>query len=176
MKKITFIIGGARSGKSLYGVSLARRYQGKRAFIATAEPFDNEMKERIRAHQKERGDAFDTVEEPIDLKSVLEALPCEVEIAVIDCLSVWLGNLMHSHRRETTKYPEVELFLDVLGKPPCDLIVISNEVGMSVVPNNAMARLFRDLCGWLNQRVAEKADCVIQMVSGIPVFVKGDTG
>jgi len=172
MKKITFITGGARSGKSRYALSMAQGCRGTRAFVATAEPFDDEMRERIRKHRKERGDTFITVEEPLDLREAIESLPAEVEVAVVDCLTVWLGNLMHRRECENDEYPEVFRFLDLLGKPPCDLIVVSNEVGMSLIPGNAMARRFRDLCGWLNQQVAETADSVILMVSGIPITVK----
>ena len=176
MKKITFITGGARSGKSRYALSLAQGCRGGRAFVATAETFDDEMRERIRKHRKERGDAFITVEEPLDLRRAIESLPADVEVAVVDCLTVWLGNLMHWLESENDEHPEVVRFLDLLGEPPCDLIVVSNEVGMSIVSGNAMARQFRDLCGLLNQQVAERADRVILMVSGIPITVKGGQG
>jgi len=173
MKHITFITGGGRSGKSRHALSLAREYRGRRAFIATAEPFDDEMKERIEKHKQERDDSFILTEEALGLRSAIESLPADVEVAVVDCLTVWLGNVMHRLESEKDEYLEVEPFLNILGTPPCDLIVVSNEVGMSIVPDNIMARRFRDLCGRLNQQVAERADRVILMVSGIPVTVKG---
>ena len=173
MKKITFVTGGGRSGKSRHALSLAQGYQGRRAFVATAEPFDDEMRLRIRKHKEERDDSFITIEEPLELGSTLESLSVDVEVAVVDCLTVWLGNLMHSRENEDDEYPEVTRFLDILLEPPCHLIVVSNEVGMGIVPHNGMARRFRDLAGWVNQQVAERAGCVILMVSGIPVSVKG---
>jgi adenosylcobinamide kinase/adenosylcobinamide-phosphate guanylyltransferase len=172
MKKITLITGGARSGKSRYALSLARKYRGKRAFVATAEPFDDEMRDRIMKHRKERGEAFITAEEPIDLRQAIDSLPGDVRVAVVDCLTVWIGNLMHKSDGADADYPEINHFLDLLDYPPCDLCIVSNEVGMSLVPENAMARRFRDLCGVLNQQVAERADRVVLMVSGIPVTVK----
>ncbi len=175
MKKITFVTGGARSGKSHYALSLAQNYQGKRAFIATAEPFDEEMRERIKKHRQERGDSFITIEEPIKIKDTVESLSADVEIAVIDCLTVWLGNLMHQLRNKVDEHPEIFRFLDLLNKPPCNLIIVSNEVGMGIIPHSSMARRYRDLAGWVNQQVAKQADSVILMISGIPINLKGET-
>ena len=170
---ITFITGGGRSGKSRHALELARGYE-KRAFVASAVALDAEMQERIAKHRKERGDAFSTVEAPIDPAAAIRSLPDEVEVAVLDCLTVWLGNLMHEQKvLEDASCDEIDAFLDILSAPPCDLIVVTNEVGMGIIPDNAMARAFRDLAGSLNQRVAAKADRVILMVSGVPVVVKG---
>ncbi len=175
MKKITFVIGGGRSGKSHHALSLAQGYQGRLALIATAEPFDDEMRVRIKKHREDRGDSFITIEDPFELGSALESLSADVEVVVIDCLTVWLGNLMHHREKKDDDYPEVAQFLDLLGEPPCHIIIVSNEVGMGIVPHNALARRFRDLAGWVNQQVAERADCVILMVSGIPIIVKRGT-
>lgn len=176
MNRITLITGGGRSGKSTHALSLAREYAGKRVFIATAEVFDNEMRERVRRHRQERGDAFLTVEEPIDPARVLRSLPGDISVAVVDCLTVWLGNLMHHRGGRDERYPEVDALMDILGYPPCEVILVTNEVGMGIIPHNDMARQFRDLAGRVNQETAALADRVIFMVCGIPVTVKGETG
>ena len=123
---------------------MAGRCSGKRVFIATAEPFDDEIRDRIEKHREERGKAFQTVEEPLDLAGALRALSDDVEIAVVDCLTLWLGNLMHYRGEQTEVYPEVSELIQILDAPPCDLIFVTNEVGMGVIPENAMARRFRD--------------------------------
>ena len=170
---IALITGGGRSGKSRHALALARDYK-KRAFVASAVALDAEMEARIVNHRKERGDAFVTVEAPIDPAAALRSLPPDVDVAVLDCLTVWLGNLMHERKvSEGSSCEEIEAFLELLKSPPCDLIIVTNEVGMGIIPENAMARTFRDLAGSLNQRVAAGADTVILMVSGVPVVVKG---
>jgi len=174
MKKITLITGGSRSGKSRYALKLIGT-KTKKSFIATAEPFDEEMRDRIVNHQKERGELFFTIEEPLDLARAIRSLPPNIEIAVIDCLTVWLGNLIHQYGIKDENYPEVTSFLEVLIKDtPCDLIIVTNEVGMGIIPPNKLSRKFSDLAGNLNQSVARLADQVILMVSGFPVIVKGD--
>ena len=174
MKHIVFITGGGRSGKSRYALQLASQYD-KKAFIATAEPIDEEMQERIARHRRERGESFITIEEPLDLAGAVGSLPPEIDVAVIDCLTVWLGNLMHRREVENQEFPELSAFIDALKDPPCDLIIIANEVGMGIIPHNEMARRFRDLAGGLNQKVAGLASRVVLMVSGIPLAVKEET-
>ena len=175
MRKITLITGGGRSGKSRHALDLARAHQGKRGFVATAEPFDEEMRERIKRHREERGDSFLTIEEPLDPGGALISLPDDVEVTVVDCLTVWLGNLMHHRGNEDGDYSEVNRFLSLLDAPPCHLVIVSNEVGMGIIPHEGLARRFRDLAGLVNQEVARRADCVILMVSGIPITVKEGT-
>jgi len=172
MNRITLVTGGARSGKSRYAVETAMAFP-RRLFVATAEPFDDEMRERIAKHRAERGDAFRTVEEPEHLASVLRAVPPDVDVVLIDCLTVWLGNLMHRHGADRAGYPPVDAFLDALAAPPpCALVLVTNEVGMGIVPEHPMGRRFRDLAGGVNARVAAIADRVVFMVSGIPMVVK----
>jgi adenosylcobinamide kinase/adenosylcobinamide-phosphate guanylyltransferase len=174
MKTTTLITGGGRSGKSRHALRLAEAYAGKRIFIATAEPFDGEMRARIDSHKRERGEAFETIEEPLDLAGALRSVPGDAEVAVVDCLTVWLGNLMHHRGAEAEGLPEISEFLNILDEPPCDLIIVTNEVGMGIVPENEMARRFRDASGRLGQEVARRAGRVVLMVSGLPVFVKGE--
>jgi adenosylcobinamide kinase/adenosylcobinamide-phosphate guanylyltransferase len=168
---ITLVTGGARSGKSRYALARAQRYE-KKAFIATAEVTDEEMRSRIEKHRAERGDSFATIEVPLALAGALLRIPADCGVAVVDCLTVWLGNLMHRHGT-TESLAEVDAFLAALGECACDLIIVTNELGMGVVPDNAMAREFRDSAGRLNQRMAAVADEVVLLVSGVPLVVKG---
>ena len=171
MGRIVLITGGARSGKSDHALRLAGAY-GQRAFIATAQPVDKEMRLRIAAHRRERDSSLFTVEEPIRVASALLSLPKEIEVTVIDCLTVWLGNLMHRFGKEIESCPEMDAFLDAIKKSSCDLIVVTNEVGMGIVPPNRVARKFRDLAGRLNRQVATLASQVVFMACGLPIALK----
>ena len=173
MNRITLVTGGSRSGKSSYALSLAANHEGKKAFVATAQPFDNEMRERIRMHRLSRGDAFLTVEEPLDPARALRSLPADTAVAVVDCLTVWLGNLMHNGGGIDDTYPQTASMMELLKDPPLRLILVTNETGMGVVPHNDMVRRFRDLAGRINQEAAALSDKVVLMVCGIPVTVKG---
>ncbi|MEW6368365.1 MAG: bifunctional adenosylcobinamide kinase/adenosylcobinamide-phosphate guanylyltransferase [Acidobacteriota bacterium] len=174
MKKVTLITGGSRSGKSRYAQTIAMRYGGTRIFVATAEPVDEEMRARIRKHQAERAELFTTIEEPYDIGSAIASLPPGTDVAIVDCLTVWLGNLMYRNERCDVTAPPIQRLLGILDDPPCDVILVTNEVGMGIVPDSEMARRYRDLAGHLNQAVAQKADRVAFMVSGIPVMIKGE--
>lgn len=174
MEKIVLVTGGARSGKSSYALQCTSRYLRK-GFIATASAADDEMKQRIAKHQQERGSEFITVEETRHLAQALDSLQQRVEVVVIDCLTVWLGNLFYYHDEPQQHFPEIEAFLDALKRPVCDIFIVTNEVGAGIVPENSLARCFRDQAGLLNQQVAHIADKVIFMVSGYPIFVKGDS-
>jgi len=175
MGKITLITGGARSGKSAFALSLGLQNYSKRAFVATAVPFDREMKERISRHREERGDQFHTIEEPIELPHVLTELPGSIEVVVVDCLTVWLGNLYHHFQDEEKKVRvKVEALLDQLDHPLCDLILVTNEVGWGIVPENALARSFRNMAGDLNRRAAQKAGSAYLLCCGIPLTLKGE--
>ncbi|MHC4250391.1 MAG: bifunctional adenosylcobinamide kinase/adenosylcobinamide-phosphate guanylyltransferase [Planctomycetota bacterium] len=169
--KRTLVTGGGRSGKSRRALELALPREAK-AFIATAEALDDEMRARIEKHREDRGEEFLTVEEPFDLARAVRSLPGEIEVAVIDCLTVWLGNLVHRHEGEARAFAEVPAFVELVRDPPCDLIMVTNEVGMGIIPANELARRFRDLAGTVNQAVAALADEVVLMVSGVPVVIK----
>ena len=176
MSKISLITGGARSGKSRCALEWAGRCTGGRTFIATAEPFDDEMRVRIQKHRLERGEAFETIEEPMDLAGALRSIPDTCEVAVVDCLTVWLGNLMHRSGGKAGPFPEVSEFLAHLGNLSFDLILVTNEVGMGIIPENPLARRFRDELGRLNQEVVARAGRVVLMVGGLPLQVKGAEG
>ena len=174
MAEVVLITGGARSGKSRHALELARARGGRKAYIATAEVTDEEMRARIEKHRRARGREFLTVEEPLDPAGALRSLPADVELAVLDCLTVWLGNLAHRGKLAEEGVPEVEDFLSVLDEPPCDLVVVSNELGAGIVPEGAMARAFRDAAGRLNQEVARRAGRVVLTVCGLPLLLKGE--
>ncbi len=162
----TLILGGARSGKSSYALRAAEASNRAMVMIATAQAFDDEMADRITRHRKERGGRWRTIEEPLDLSTVLGRVGPE-EIAVIDCLTLWVSNLIHAERdvsRETNR-----LIAAMRGK---NGLLISNEVGFGIVPDNALARLFRDEAGRVNQVVAAAADRVVLIAAGLPLVLK----
>lgn len=171
---ITLVIGGARSGKSSYAETLATATGGNRVYMATAEPFDDEMRLRIVRHQKAREGLFSrTVEEPLDLTSALADVGAESDVVLIDCMTVWVGNLLH-HFGLQDSYAHIDTFLAALGDPPTRIVIVTNEVGQGIVPGDPMSRHFRDHAGWLNQSLAKIADTVVWMVAGIPVVIKGE--
>ncbi|MEI7694373.1 MAG: bifunctional adenosylcobinamide kinase/adenosylcobinamide-phosphate guanylyltransferase [Chlorobium sp.] len=173
MSKIFYVTGGARSGKSTFALRLAAPYE-KRVFLATAEPFDDEMALRIFRHQEERESQFTTVEEPLYLARALSILPADTDVVLLDCLTVWTGNLMHyaEGRGKEQIEQQIELFFGALLRPPCDIILVSNEVGMGIVPENAMARSFRDRAGLINQQAASIAAEAYLLCSGLPLRLK----
>jgi adenosylcobinamide kinase/adenosylcobinamide-phosphate guanylyltransferase len=172
-KKVVLITGGARSGKSRYAEERAREAGARRLYLATAEAKDEEMARRIAAHRERRGDGWLTIEEPIELPRELLRRRSEVDSAVVDCLTLWMSNLLLRHDEETVT-KKIDELIDVLTLLDFSVFFVTNEVGSSIVPNNALARSFRDLVGWTNQRVAQVAGEVILMVAGLPVFVKKD--
>jgi adenosylcobinamide kinase/adenosylcobinamide-phosphate guanylyltransferase len=167
MSRLTLVLGGARSGKSRFAESLARQHGGPRTYIATAEAFDDEMRQRIAKHREQRaGDGWQTIEATLDPAAVL---PRE-GLALLDCVTVWLGNLMHHGRDLRT---EVSKLCATLEACPAEVILVSNEVGLSIVPENAMARRFRDEQGLANQALAAIADNVYFIAAGLPLKLKG---
>lgn len=160
------VIGGARSGKSRYAESLAK---GERVYVATAQAWDDEMKARIAQHQEQRGMGWKTIEAPLDLVSVLQAEDKARRFILVDCLTLWISNLMH-HEADIAR--EIDALCNCMGKLKARVVLVSNEVGQGIVPDNAMARAFRDWQGLCNQRIASVADEVTMVVAGIPVPVK----
>jgi adenosylcobinamide kinase / adenosylcobinamide-phosphate guanylyltransferase len=168
------ITGGARCGKSALALHIAEVRYARRTFVATAVETDPEMSGRISRHRLERGDRFQTIEEPFELGRVLSELPLNTEVAVVDCLTVWLGNLYHRfHGLEPRVIAEVDAFLAILEDVSCDLIFVTNEVGWGIVPENGLARSFRDVAGYLNRIMAEKSAHVYLVCAGIPLALKG---
>jgi adenosylcobinamide kinase/adenosylcobinamide-phosphate guanylyltransferase len=232
---VTLITGGARSGKSRYALELAAPWR-RRVYVAAAEPLDEEMRRRIEHHRGERGPGWTTIEEPVDLAGAIGRLAPETEVVVVDCLTVWLGNLIHraspaagsasaaagdseadaaiagaaapayggaavpdpplvgpfgeeapaaasrsvgsgaADLADPRSFPEIASFLSSLDAPPCPLILVTNELGWGIVPDNALARAFRDLAGRVNEEAARRADRVVLMVAGRPLALPGGRG
>ncbi|MBI4687312.1 MAG: bifunctional adenosylcobinamide kinase/adenosylcobinamide-phosphate guanylyltransferase [Nitrospirae bacterium] len=168
-EKITFIIGGARSGKSSFAMKEASKLKGRKAYIATAQAHDEEMKERIEKHKQQRDEGWDTYEEPLNIVSLINNIQHKYNVILIDCLTLWLSNLMH---KGVDVSKEIESLISSLVTRHSSLFIVSNEVGMGIVPENKLAREFRDLAGFLNQRMAEIADEVYLVAAGIPVRIK----
>jgi adenosylcobinamide kinase/adenosylcobinamide-phosphate guanylyltransferase len=164
---LTLVLGGARSGKSRYAESVAMSSQQPWAYVATAEPCDQEMTARIREHRSRRGEHWQTIEAPLDLASAIAAAPATV---LVDCLTLWLSNLMLAERDIDGEIGRLE---QAIAARKAATVLVSNEVGSGIVPDNAQARRFRDLQGRLNQRIAARADRVVLVVAGVPMFVKG---
>lgn len=171
MNTVTLLTGGSRSGKSRHALDISAGYDRK-IFIATAEPLDDEMRIRISRHKEERGSEYMTVEEPVDLAGALRSLPPGADVAIIDCLTVWIGNLMYRYGNECECFQQVEDFLALLKEPPCDLIIVTNELGMGIIPDNPLSRKFRDLAGNLNMKTAAAAGRVLFLICGIPIIIK----
>ena len=164
---VTLVLGGARSGKSAHAESLVARPGA--VYVATAEAIDDEMGERIARHRARRGAGWTTVEAPLDLGAALRAPPSDASGILVDCLTVWLGNLMHAGRDIDR---EAGSLLESLAVPPVPVVLVANEVGLGVVPDNPMARAFRDHAGRLNQALAARADRVVLVTAGIPLVLK----
>ena len=166
---VTLVLGGARSGKSAHAESLIDGAPGDPVYIATGTPGDAEMFARIQAHKARRGDRWRTVEEPLDLCGALarEARPeCAV---LVDCLTLWLSNVMAAENDPKT---ETNDLVRALGEAAGPIVLVANEVGLGIVPDNALARAFRDHAGRLNQAVAGVADRVIFVAAGLPMTLK----
>lgn len=173
MGKITLLTGGARSGKSSYALKLALNKNGQRIFVATAIGFDKEMQERIKNHKLERGAAFKTIEAPVDLSKALKDVPRNTTCLIIDCMTVWLGNLYYQFKEDEQKIRQhINETIHVLQKVPFEVFVVTNEVGWSIVPENILARKFRDMSGFMNKSLAFASKRVYLCVCGIPLKVK----
>lgn len=172
MNKTIFIIGGARSGKSGYALERGSGMPGRKAFIATAEAYDEEMAERISLHQKTRSSEWTTIEEPLSIAGRLQDIGSLYDVVIVDCLTLWLSNMLGRGEDSQNIMAEIEQLTSVLKDVSCNVIVVSNEVGLGIVPDNKLARLFRDLGGWMNQRLAAAADEVYLVTCGIPMKLK----
>jgi len=170
---IIFVTGGARSGKSDFAQDMAEKIEGKRVFVATAQAFDEEMAERIQKHQENRGTRWDALEEPINLGGTIRSILGQYKTILVDCLTVWMSNLLLEYQDQNERISEiVDDFFSGLSESDETIIVVSNEVGMGIVPDNKLARDYRDQLGFLNQRMARRADEVYVLFSGIPVKIK----
>ena len=174
LKEVIFFIGGCRSGKSRQALEAAEGMPGDhKTFIATCIPHDEEMKQRVEQHQKERSLIWRTVEEPIHLPQAIVEQSRQADVVLVDCLTLWISNLMlelDDDRKILAGLPDLTRALQSVH---CPVVLVSNEVGTGIVPENQLSRRFRYLVGSTNQTVAGQADRVVWMVAGIPVGIKG---
>lgn len=175
MNPVCFIIGGCRSGKSSYALKCAQRIRGQhKLFVATCRPLDDEMRMRVRRHQQQRSSVWQTLEVPTALAETLQAQSLHQNVILVDCLTLWVSNLMENDDHETTIQRQIEQLTSSLQTVRCPVFMVSNEVGTGIVPQNDLARRYRDFTGQVNQQVAAAAGRVVWMVAGIPVPIKGD--
>lgn len=178
MGKLILITGGVRSGKSRLATRIAAMFSDRAAFIATAEPGDDEMRERIAKHRESRPAEWTTIEEPVHLHEALEK--CVSDVAVVDCLTLWLSNLIHYKGEDAAPSEmesfiprEIQAFTETASRKNMTVIVVTNEIGMGVIPMSPLARRFVELQGMANQSFAQAADTVIVMMAGQPAVLKG---
>lgn len=169
--KTILVTGGSRSGKSRYALQLSENFN-KKIFLATAEPLDKEMRERIRRHQEERGKDWVVIEEPLNLTEALKKETNRYDVLLLDCITLWLNNLIMNGNGRETILEKLNLFIKECKKSNANIIVITNELGSGIIPMEASARSFRDVAGETNQILAAEFDEVVNMVSGIPVIIK----
>ncbi|MEW6328334.1 MAG: bifunctional adenosylcobinamide kinase/adenosylcobinamide-phosphate guanylyltransferase [Thermodesulfobacteriota bacterium] len=172
MKKTILVTGGCRSGKSRFALDYASRHFTNRLYLATGQALDEEMKERIKEHQRERGQDWRTVEEPLDIAGAIDREAAKAGVILIDCITMWISNMLLQDMPEEEIVNSTAALAGRLQKFPCSFILVTNEVGAGIVPENRLARTFRDLAGMVNQKLAACADEVYWLVAGIPVKVK----
>jgi adenosylcobinamide kinase / adenosylcobinamide-phosphate guanylyltransferase len=169
LERLTFVLGGARSGKSRHAEALICALPPPWRYVATAQALDAEMQKRIALHRERRGASWETHEAPLALAETIDRLACDPAPILVDCLTLWLTNLMLGGHDTEASLAQLEAALDAARAP---VVLVANEVGLGIVPENALARRFRDEAGRLNQRLAARADRVLLMVAGLPLQVK----
>jgi adenosylcobinamide kinase/adenosylcobinamide-phosphate guanylyltransferase len=168
--RTTLVLGGAASGKSAFAENLVLRQPGRPVYVATAQAFDAEMTDKIDAHRARRGPEWTTIEEPVDLCGALAGADAGDAVILVDCLTLWLSNLMAEDRDTDAAFAELAA---AINRMDGRLVLVSNEIGLGIVPDNAMARSFRDLHGSMNQIVAAAVDRVVFVAAGLPLALKG---
>jgi adenosylcobinamide kinase / adenosylcobinamide-phosphate guanylyltransferase len=166
------VLGGSRSGKSQFALEFCQKINGRRMFIATCQPLDREMEDRIALHRKKRAPSWETVEEFWNLADQLARVKDDYRVILIDCLTLWLSNCLMRDITTALVEESVRKLTEMLRKTPIPVVMVSNEVGMGVIPPSPLGRVFRDLQGILNQEIAAMADQVFLMTAGIPLRLK----
>lgn len=172
MTRHCLVLGGARSGKTAFAERLALHAGARPAYLATADMLDSEMRDRVASHQASRGARFTTVEEPLDLSRAILRTGASHDVILVDCLTLWITNLLMANEDVSTAVGELGATLMEFRK--AKVILVSNEVGLGIVPDNAMARTFRDLAGSAHQRLAEICEDVYFVAAGLPLTMKGE--
>lgn len=170
-REIILVMGGARSGKSSWALNYLQHHYNTCLFIATAEVKDEEMAERVRRHQAARGPQWRLVEEPLHVDEALKTKCSRVNAVLVDCLTVWLSNVLLKEGKTRVAAYEQRL-IRAVSEIEQTVVMVSNEVGMGIVPEHPLGREFRDLAGFLNQEMAQLADKVVLTVAGLPQFIK----
>jgi len=172
---VTLVLGGARSGKTRHGMTLAEQYRAtglQTIYVATAEPHDDEMRDRINLHKQERDALWTTIDAPLNLAATISAHSSTKTCLLVDCLTLWATNLLLGNNDIKAETSKLLMQLNTASGP---VILVSNEVGLGIVPDNALARRFRDIAGRLNHDVAAAADRVIFVAAGLPLVLKGQS-
>ena len=172
-KELVLIIGGARSGKSSWAIRYAEENYDKLLFMATAEIIDEEMADRVRLHKKSRGIDWQLYEEPLEIGKAIKKGFVETDVILIDCMTIWLNNVLFKMGKDAAE-SYIRNFIEAVRVRANAIIIVANEVGSGVVPEYESGRMFRDLAGILNQKIAAEADKVVYIVAGIPLNIKGD--
>ena len=174
MSKVIMVTGGARSGKSRFAERLAESFEPTRGYVATGQPGDAEMAERIARHRGRRGSDWHTVEEPLEVADVVTRNDGRFTVLLIDCVTLWLSNLLfHCEGGAAEALSRVADFTRTFGGLQTPLIIVTNEVGMGIVPEHPLSRSYRDLAGEANEMIAARADEVYVAISGLPLKLKG---
>lgn len=180
MAKITFLLGGVRSGKSSYAIELANKISDKVVYLATGVACDDEMKLKIELHKKTRPKSWKVIEEPLNIETALDRVDKSIKVIIFDCLTFWVSNLIRHYQTKGTTKTQLDTEITnrvckaisiAKGVIP-QVIIVSNEVGMGIVPDTELGRAFRDILGRANQIVAVSADEVFFLVAGLPVKIK----
>jgi adenosylcobinamide kinase/adenosylcobinamide-phosphate guanylyltransferase len=166
------VIGGCRSGKSTHALCQAERIGERRLFVATCVPKDDEMKARVSKHRKDRDESWNTLEIPVDIPEAITQYGPSTDVMLVDCLTLWLNNLLMETQNVDVIQERIHDLARSIETAECSVVLVSNEVGSGIVPENPMARLYRDLAGWTHQAVAEVCSKVVWTVAGIPVTIK----
>ena len=172
MRETILVIGGCRSGKSSHALHLAEQIPGQKIFIATCMPQDKEMEQRVLRHQQQRNSSWETLEVPFFLPEAIHNKGTKGYVILVDCLTLWINNLILDDDKPENIDNHIQKLTQSIETCECPVILVSNEVGTGIVPENKLARLFRDITGFSNQKVAACVNRVIWMVAGIPVKIK----
>lgn len=186
MGRITMVTGGSRSGKSSFSEKLCLNQSGKTVYIATSIPFDDEMRDRVNKHRKERDESWETIEIYKDIYKEIKHMSNKYNTAILDCVTLLVNNLMFDYSLDIDRmsideidelkeyiYLQIEKLLEEIRKSNLYFVFVTNELGMGIMPDNKLSRVYSDIAGKVNQKIAEKSDEVYLVVSGIPMKIKG---